>query len=790
MCRLQALLVATLLALIPLHHASLAAPVVRLDQPLQRSSHARDSPSSLSGTAAAIDETEPNNDPDNAQVLLGGAARTINGRAEVADAGIFYLSSLNDDLEDLYWFKSTAKGVRASLTGFAADCDLYLISPRDSSIIGYSITEGASAAEEINLPELPADSYWLAVSIFDPGQATSTATSYSLTLNASLTAQIAPPANLVSWWPGEGHALDIIGPSHGSLEKGALCQAGFVGLAFSFDGVDDYVYTPLDVQPAAMTSTTWECWVRPELINYTWRQHILSDDDGWFDRSLTIEHQTANFGVFTGTDIWQPAAVDVNLWQHLALVYEPNRIRFYKNGKEYILNKAPTGQNTVRTLHIGKSPDFNDLFKGLIDEVSVYNRALTANQIRAIYDCGVNGKIKPAAAGLQISGTISRCGSGEPVRGARLLLSPSPAPESRTDSLGHYLITLAGPGSGVTLQPAGSGMFFDPPSRYYASLSASQTGQDFTASLFGDLSANNEVTSYDAAMLLRYTVGLHFLTTLPRDSIAADVSGNGRLSAYDAALILRHAAGLIYSFPADQPTLSRPAAAAPAIPARIHLIRTEMNATGAEITFRIDNAASFFACEFYLDNPDGRWEWSKVPLSGQLEGVLIAAGAGSKGLHLACAVAAGFGEGLFKLALLRRPGGSPAATSGMPRLQSIRIDDGPPIPFMTSPEAAALLPLRLALAQNYPNPFNGSTTLSYELPAADAPADGHWVHLAVYDLQGRCIARLLEARQSPGRWSVLWDGRTGGGEVVPTGVYFAVLKSGREVAIRKMVMVQ
>ena len=55
----------------------------------------------------------------------------------------------------------------------------------------------------------------------------------------------APPVDLVSWWPGDGNADDIIGNNHGTLVNGATFAAGKVGKAFSLDGDNDYVATPL-----------------------------------------------------------------------------------------------------------------------------------------------------------------------------------------------------------------------------------------------------------------------------------------------------------------------------------------------------------------------------------------------------------------------------------------------------------------------------------------------------------------------------------------------------------------
>ena len=55
---------------------------------------------------------------------------------------------------------------------------------------------------------------------------------------------VQPPSGLVSWWPGDGHAGDVISDNHGlllPLVGGATFVPGMVGQAFSFDGVNDFV---------------------------------------------------------------------------------------------------------------------------------------------------------------------------------------------------------------------------------------------------------------------------------------------------------------------------------------------------------------------------------------------------------------------------------------------------------------------------------------------------------------------------------------------------------------------
>ena len=79
------------------------------------------------------------------------------------------------------------------------------------------------------------------------------------------------------------------------------------------------------------------------------------------------------------------------------------------------------------------------------------------------------------------------------------------------------------------------------------------------------------------------------------------------------------------------------------------------------------------------------------------------------------------------------------------------------------------VPTELALHHNFPNPFNPLTHISYSLPT-----DGV-VDLRVYDMLGREVALLDRQQRRPGRYQVVWNGRTDSGHPVPSGVYFARL---------------
>jgi hypothetical protein len=91
-------------------------------------------------------------------------------------------------------------------------------------------------------------------------------------------------------------------------------------------------------------------------------------------------------------------------------------------------------------------------------------------------------------------------------------------------------------------------------------------------------------------------------------------------------------------------------------------------------------------------------------------------------------------------------------------------------------------PATFTLEQNYPNPFNPSTTISYKL---DKPAN---VRLVVYDVAGRLINTFLNEFQNEGRYSVQWNAGDDRGSKLASGMYFAQLQVGGQVAIKKMIL--
>jgi hypothetical protein len=223
---------------------------------------------------------------------------------------------------------------------------------------------------------------------------------------------------LVGWWRGNGNASDAAGPNAGTLVNGATASAsGKVGQAFTLDGVDDYI-GPLGTTASYAfienTGTfTVEAWIKLDDPNALTQQAITAQttttiEKGhffiWDNLSGQKRLRLALMREINGSpaiDVSTPPNVitDAN-WHHVAAVGTGATVDFFVDGTRYITNgviaTGPTG-SASRPLDIGRTPaaSIQCPFDGQIDEVGIYDRALSTSEIRAIYNAGAAGMCSP-----------------------------------------------------------------------------------------------------------------------------------------------------------------------------------------------------------------------------------------------------------------------------------------------------------------------------------------------------------------------------------------------------------
>ena len=277
-----------------------------------------------------------------------------------------------------------------------------------------SVTNGGSGTLDVSVSD---DAAWLAVT---PSTATAPATlsaasditglaagTYTATVTVTattggatgspktvaVTLTVASAAsNLVGAWGFDeasgATANDASGRGNAGTISGPTRAAGKSGGALSFDGVNDWVTIPdanvLDVT----TGMTIEAWVRPTAVGSLWRTVLFKEQPSSLIYALYAGDGAGRpaADVFTTADrgVSGTAITALNAWTHLASTYDGTTLRLYVNGVQ-AATRAVTGSIKASTgvLRIGGNGTWGDeWFAGLIDEVRLYNRALSAAEIQ------------------------------------------------------------------------------------------------------------------------------------------------------------------------------------------------------------------------------------------------------------------------------------------------------------------------------------------------------------------------------------------------------------------------
>jgi uncharacterized repeat protein (TIGR01451 family) len=191
-----------------------------------------------------------------------------------------------------------------------------------------------------------------------------------------------------------------------------------------------------------------------------------------------------------------PGLFPLNSWQHVAFVADGAMLRLYRNGVEIgtPISYDGTLRTTLPCLSIGvkqndsctgPSPSASGFWDGLIDELSIYNRALSPAEIQSIFNAGSAGKCKAAPATFTISGRVLEGDNG--LAGVTITLSGTQSATTTTDANGFYSFANLAAGGNYVVTPTRSGFAFSPPNQSFNNLQANQAA-DFSATNAADLS--------------------------------------------------------------------------------------------------------------------------------------------------------------------------------------------------------------------------------------------------------------------------------------------------------------
>ena len=233
---------------------------------------------------------------------------------------------------------------------------------------------------------------------------------------------ITPPSGLVGWWAAEYSALDSAGTNNGTTPFGIAYATGKVGHAFDFDGSSRRVSVPDSPDFKLTNSLTIEGWIFPRQQNsgciFSRADNRLGVDCWILSMSPT---NSISFQIMNGSNqvATIQAPIRTNQWSYIAATLEGTNgaLKLYTNGvlaaqtNTTVRPRANLDPAQEPALGIGnhggnyaQSP-----FNGLIDEISLFSRALSQSEIQSIYGAGSGKCPLPPSIKIQpVSQSVNR----------------------------------------------------------------------------------------------------------------------------------------------------------------------------------------------------------------------------------------------------------------------------------------------------------------------------------------------------------------------------------------------
>ena len=223
-----------------------------------------------------------------------------------------------------------------------------------------------------------------------------------LVLGLSLTrAADAQEPGLVGWWRLDGNANDSSGDNNrGTLAGDPQWVAGQVGGALNFDGADDHVDCGNGPSLNITGQITITAWIYPTGTGSSTLPRIVdkSDGTGGATPGFKLYLRSADNYVFTlsagGIFFNSGGSANLNTWNYVAFVVTGTQWKLFLNGVWEEWSQSAIVSSSTNPLFIGNSPAGPRHFQGMIDDVRVYSRALTAEEVAD----AMRGPLPPALA--------------------------------------------------------------------------------------------------------------------------------------------------------------------------------------------------------------------------------------------------------------------------------------------------------------------------------------------------------------------------------------------------------
>ena len=242
---------------------------------------------------------------------------------------------------------------------------------------------------------------------------------------------------------GGSMTADASGNSnHGTISEATRVASGYYGNALKFDGVNDWVSVSDSASLDLTSGLTIEAMVNPATVMSSWRTILMKEQSGDEVYSLLANNasnkpvmgQWINGGL---TTLYGVSSLAPNTWWHLAATYDGQYQRMYVNGVK-VSERAQTGPilTSNGAMYIGGNSIWGEYFQGTIDEVRIYNRALSGTEIVTDYKTAVSAS---SPVKLILGNNAFETNVGKPAPGVAQAFKATPVQKGVVSAIQVYL---------------------------------------------------------------------------------------------------------------------------------------------------------------------------------------------------------------------------------------------------------------------------------------------------------------------------------------------------------------
>lgn len=214
-----------------------------------------------------------------------------------------------------------------------------------------------------------------------------------------------PTNGLVGWWPFTGNANDLSGNGNNGTNNGATLTTdrfGNLNKAYDFDGVSQFIEIPSNAGLRVSNFYSISVWISSDIwsFNAPLDEHAIVSKiaNGNWNGGYEIYSGGNGFILHTGrigsNFLISSGSYLINTWYFITVTFDGTNVRLFINGILVdSINKVGSLETSNVPLRFGRrggAGDYNNWFNGKIDDIGIWNRALTQQEITNLYNASLS----------------------------------------------------------------------------------------------------------------------------------------------------------------------------------------------------------------------------------------------------------------------------------------------------------------------------------------------------------------------------------------------------------------